>query len=89
MKNKKSTISVDMIIKLALGIIVFVVLLTLISKQIGKSTGETGDIVDSSRDYDRDGIADYFDKCPCNEGEGDNCGITAEDCKGILDKYYA
>lgn len=84
MKNRKSNISIDMLIKLALGVIVFVILVVFASKYIGDSAKETEDAVTSSRDYDKDGIADYFDECPCNEGGKDDngeCPMSKEDCK--------
>lgn len=84
MKNNKSNISIDMLIKLALGIIVFVILIVFASKYIGESAKETGGAVTSSRDYDKDGVADYFDKCKCKYADtGDGCpsGYTVEQKK--------
>ncbi len=77
MKTKKSTIAINMLILLAIGVFVFLILAYIVPNLIGKGSEETSVILSSSKDYDKDGIADYFDKCACDYGEEENDGCDA------------
>lgn len=91
MKNKKSFTAVHFLIFLALGVFVFLILAILVPNLLGKEKKEITSI--SSRDYDHDGIADYFDKCPCDaeddEEDDDGCpsGVitSPEECKNKIE----
>ena len=69
MKNKKSLVATQVLIFLVIGAFVFLVLAHIVPNLLGKSGAETSDFLDSSGDYDNDGIANYFDKCKCVPGE--------------------
>jgi hypothetical protein len=75
MKNKKSFITIELLIKLVAGVFVLLVIILLVYNSLGKGKEETSDRITSSRDFDGDGSLDYFDKCPCDEGpeEDDGC----------------
>jgi hypothetical protein len=90
MKNNKATISVDMMIWIAIGVVVFLLLLFIIPNLLGKAGNNTGDFLSSSKDYDGDGVADYFDTCPCNKEDikdKDKCPKTASVCKKEIEDY--
>ena len=74
-----------MLIWLAIGAVVFVVLMFIIPNLLGRGGREIGDFFSSTKDYDRDGTANYFDKCPCDKGDYDGCpteeGYTDEEMK--------
>jgi len=75
MKNKKSYTLTHVLITLAFLVIAFVILLYIFNTFIKQEKGEIDDSLGGSRDYDNDGIVDYFDKCPCLYGaeEDDGC----------------
>lgn len=79
MKNKKSGVPFYLILFL-LAAFFFLVMALLFPSMIGKSVGEVNDLLSSTKDYDNDGIANFFDKCPCDVGEEDfdGCGTEAE-----------
>lgn len=77
MKNKKSNISIEMLIKLAIGVFVLLVLIYFIMSNLGKGSEETSDRITSSRDYDGDGILDLFDKCACHAGPQEDGGCDS------------
>jgi hypothetical protein len=79
MQNKKSTISIDVMIYMAIGVIVFLVLVLVIPNLLGKGRDQTCGLLSSSKDYDSDGIMDFFDKCPCNQGTEDYDGCSTKD----------
>lgn len=85
MKNKKSFLTIEIIIKLIIGVLVLLVLIFFVVDNLGKGKEETSDRITSSRDFDNDGVLDYFDKCPCDDGEEDVCITDKETCKGYRD----
>ena len=95
MKSKKSTISIDVMIYMAIGVIVFLVLVFIVPNLLGRGGRETCNLLSSSRDYDGDRISDFFDKCPCDQGTEDYDGCTnkelnpetpKEDCKEKIEE---
>ena len=89
MKNKKSYTLTHVLITLAFLVIAFVILLYIFNTFIKQEKGEIEDSLGGSRDYDNDGIVDYFDKCPCDDGaeEDDGCPsgtpMDEQDCKDL------
>jgi hypothetical protein len=79
MRNKKSTISIDVMIYMAIGVVVLLVLIFLVPKLLGKGSSQTCGLLSSSKDYDGDGVMDYFDKCPCKSGTEDYSGCSTKD----------
>ena len=99
MKQKKSTIAVNLLVVFLLAIFAFVVYSIIFTDLIGKSAAETLDLLSSSKDFDKDGIADYFDKCACAAGEEEFDGCKDEaskeqtkeqlkKCREDIDKAY-
>ncbi len=80
MCNKKSTAMVDFLIYLALGLFIVFVLAVLVPRLIGKSGTEASSLLSATKDYDGDGIADFYDKCACEYGEerNDGCPVGME-----------
>ena len=70
MVTKKSTISVDVMIYMAIGVIVFLVLVFIVPNLLGKGRDQTCGLLSSSKDHDGDGITNFFDKCPCGGPDG-------------------
>lgn len=79
MNHKKSTISIDMLIYLGIGALIFVVLVIAIPKLIGKGSTEASNNLDGTKDYDGDGISNIFDKCKCKAAD------TRDGCPGGYD----
>ena len=69
LKNKKSDLSINMLVLLSLGAIVFLVLIFLVPNLLGKSTVEANNNIQGSDDFDKDGVANYWDKCICIPAE--------------------
>ena len=98
MKRKKGLTAVEAIIWLALGVFTFFVLAVIVTNQLGKGSKGTEDLLTSSRDYDSDGVADFFDKCACAAGDErfNGCENEAqmnnppnkEACKKEIDAFY-
>lgn len=78
MKHRKSVAMVDALVWLLLGVALFFMLFFLGKLTLGKGTAQASDLLSSSRDYDNDGIADFFDKCACAAGEEKYEGCTSE-----------
>lgn len=74
MKNKKSFLTIEIIIKLIIGVLVLLVLIFFVVDNLGKGKEETSDRITSSRDFDNDGVLDFFDKCPCDDGAEEDSG---------------
>ena len=88
MRNKKSTISIDVMIYMAIGVVVFFVLLFIVPNLLGKSSDRTCGLLSSSKDYDGDGITNFFDKCPCDgtSGKEEYDGCATQDLKPTISK---
>ncbi len=71
MKNKKA-VEINFLIMLILGIFVFLVLATLISRNLGKGDSDVSKFQSESGDYDSDGVTNFFDKCKCKAAETDD-----------------
>ena len=82
MKNKKSLVTVQVLIFLLIGVFVFLFLSYVVPNLLGKGSSQTSDFLGSTNDFDGDGIADFFDKCPCHEEDeedGDGCDVDHPD----------
>ena len=55
-------------------IITVLVLIFMVPRLLGKSGAQASDLLSSTRDYDGDGVADFFDKCACVSGDEKNEG---------------
>jgi hypothetical protein len=87
MKHKKSDVTVQTMIFLALGIIVLLIMGIFIYQKIKQSSGETEDLLFSSRDSDEDGIPDFQDKCDCVPGKDEHDGcLTSPPPSANMDK---
>jgi len=73
LKGKKAIeIVPSTIVVFAIIIIVFIILIAVFSKYFAKEAGTVGEQLDSLGDCDKDGVANFLDKCPClafKEGE--------------------
>jgi hypothetical protein len=78
MKNKKSNLSIGMIIGLALGLIALFVAGVFVYKQIKGESDQTSILVFSSRDSDEDGVIDLYDRCDCVSGDEENKGCPTD-----------
>ena len=81
MKNEKSTVTIDTMIWLAIGIVGLFVLAIIIPRLLGKSGAEASNLLSSTRDCDGDGIADFYDKCDCLPGDEKNEGCPINEDK--------
>lgn len=100
MKSKKSFVLTDTLVYLGVAVLVFLILVFVVPKLLGKGTAQASDFLSSTKDYDNDGIADYFDKCACIQGSDkyDGCNseaeikgqtaIEMERCKETIKKAY-
>ena len=59
--------------------VTILVLVFIVPRLLGKSGAEAADLLSSTKDYDRDGIADYFDKCACLAGDERNDGCPSSE----------
>ncbi|MDP7263681.1 MAG: hypothetical protein QF436_03120 [Candidatus Woesearchaeota archaeon] len=65
---------VNILILIALGLLTFFILSAINIKLFGKSAKETSGLLDSTKDYDDDGVTNFFDNCVCIAGDEDNKG---------------
>ena len=87
MKNKKSIVTVEVMIFLALGMIALVIMGIFIYQKIKQGSDETESLLFSTRDSDEDGIPDFKDRCDCVVGNEDNDGcISSPPKESNLDK---
>ena len=77
MKNKKSLVMTDVIVWFGLALLVFFVISTISPNLLGKGSREVSKSLSLTKDYDNDGIMDYFDKCACDSGDEKNDGCPA------------
>jgi hypothetical protein len=88
-KGKKGTQQMWWIIAAAIIAIIVVVFMILWFRSGGeKAYDGLSDKISGLGDYDKDGVADLFDKCPCEADIGDDwpegkteCSTKAKDCK--------
>ena len=85
MKNKKSFITIEMLIKLAIAVFVLLVLIYFFMSNLGKGSEETSDRITSGRDFDGDGVLDLFDKCACHPGPEEDGGCGQDYPEGYSD----
>ena len=85
MKNKKSYTLTNVLITLTFLVIAFVILLYIFNTFIKQEKGEIDDSLGGSSDYDNDGIVDYFDKCPCDDGKEEDDGCDPAHIDGYTD----
>ena len=88
MEGKKSFVLTDAIIYLAIGALIFLVLVFIVPKMIGSGASQASDYLSSSKDFDNDGVADYFDRCVCvYAATDDGCSSTMTDEQKSKSKY--
>ena len=80
MKFKKSFVLTDTMIYILIGVFVFLILVFVVPRLLGGSTSEAKGLLSSTKDYDNDGVSDFFDKCVCKYGDVDGC--QASDLNG-------
>lgn len=73
-ENKKSLAMMDALVWGGIMIVTVLVLAFIIPNLLGKGGAEASNLLSSTKDYDRDGVADYFDKCACELGDERNEG---------------
>ena len=96
MKNKKSAAAIDDMVFFGIGVLVVFLIVAIIPPLLGKGSAQASELLTASRDFDGDGVMDYYDKCPCDAGEDiyDGCLATGiktdkEIClKRIKEKKY-
>jgi len=95
MKNKNAVeLSLNVIVIAAIVLVVLVVSIMIFTGIIGEERGKVEDIMEGMEgDYDKDGISDILDKCPCNSDDPakprqDGCETPAKKCDEIIKKSY-
>ena len=101
MKSKKSFAVTDTLVWLGGAALGFLILIFGIPKLLGKGTAQASDFLSSTKDYDNDGIADYFDKCACvpgsdkydgcnsdSETKGQEAAVRESQCRETIKKAY-
>ena len=63
-----------------LVLIVLVVSIMLYTKYINRGAEKIDGSINGLNDFDKDNIADIFDKCPCDPGEDIECKTAKEEC---------
>jgi len=71
MKNKKA-VEIRFLVLLVLGVFIFLVLIVMIPRLLGRGDSDISDFQSESADYDSDGVVNFFDKCKCAYAETDN-----------------
>ena len=85
--SKKSTATIDFIIFLAIGLFTVLVLAIIVPRLFGGTSTQASELLSSTRDYDGDGVADFFDKCACEQGDDRNDGCpSGKEVKGTAAK---
>ena len=88
MEGKKSFVLTDAIIYLAIGALIFLVLVFIVPKMIGSGASQASNFLSSSKDFDNDGVADFFDKCVCvYAATDDGCPSAMDDNSKSKSKY--
>ena len=88
MKNKKSMEPIRLAGTIVITLVVVFIVSVIYQNLFGKSAAEAYDLLSSTRDYDNDGVANFYDKCPCDIGDEKNEGCPpdkqktgVEECK--------
>jgi len=72
--NKKGIeLAMNAIVITVIVLIVAVIVLFIFQHYYGKEAGIIGEQIEQLDDYDNDGIANLFDKCPCKGSAEDEC----------------
>lgn len=92
MINSKKT-QIWKLLGIALAILVFIVIVTIITGIFGRLGTSSKQATGNVDDYDKDGIINIVDKCPCHKESGniknDGCPLDYKikgDNKGIEDR---
>lgn len=87
MKNKNAVeLSLNVIVVAAIVLVVLVVSIMIFTGIIGEERSKIEGIMEGMEgDYDKDGISDILDKCPCDPDDPakpreDDCKTPAKDC---------
>ena len=92
MNKKGIEMAFNTIIVAIIVLIVLVISIILYTKYIGRSAGELDNQIGALDDYDGDGTANMFDKCPCDytcaciDGDQEECKDYREKCKDEMNK---
>lgn len=79
MKSKKSFAGMfEVMVGLIVVVLLVVVITYIYPRLIGKGTAQASDFLSLTKDYDNDGVADYFDKCACIQGSDKYDGCNSE-----------
>lgn len=102
MKHKKSFAMTDAIVWGALAVVTILVVLYIEPRLLGKGGAEASELLGTSRNYDGDACADYFDKCACVLGDekndccpegmqkqGSDALKREKECKDLIKKAYS
>lgn len=91
-KNKKSIeLTLSTIGIAILVLVVLFVLLYTFTNIFGKQRGQINEQIGALDDYDQDGTANMFDKCPCDSEppEDGKCKTTKDACKDKMKEHYS
>ena len=77
MKNNKSLAMVDVLIYVGLGIFLFFILAVMVPRLLGKESIDISNSLSLTKDYDGDGVVDFYDKCACLPGDEKNNGCPS------------
>ena len=94
--NKKSVeLAMNTIIIAVIVLIVALIVIFMFQYYYKKETDVIGTQIDQLDDYDGDGTANMFDKCPCDitcicetDPKGKECEDYKRGCKTTLEKHY-
>lgn len=86
--NKKSIeLAMNTIVVAAILLIVMFIIIFVFHHYYGKETGFIGEKIEELDDYDGDGTANMFDKCPCDVDIEENCK-DKKTCEKEMKNYY-
>lgn len=81
MKNKKSMETIQIAGTIIVTLLVVFVVSVILQDLFRKSAAEASDLLSSTKDCDNDGIANFYDKCPCDIGDEKNEGCPTGQIK--------
>lgn len=76
MKNKKA--AADFMMLLILAIVMFIILGAIGKNLLGGAGKDASNLQSQTEDLDRDGVANYYDKCICTKGSIPNDGCPSK-----------
>ena len=81
MRNKKAVeLSMNVIVMAAICLIVLIVSIVIFTSIVGDNVSDLNENTNVLKDdYDKDGVKDFVDVCPCKEGEKQYGGCPSLD----------